>query len=356
MKIKNDCKYFKGDIPCLPHKSSGVHCEDCSSYKKIESRILIIKLGAAGDVIRTTPLVSKIKKLFPSAYLVWLTEFPELIPKIIDEALEYNNKNLIWLLNQKWDNVYNLDKEKGAVAIAERINAKSKFGFGMDEYGRCRPLNSFADHKFMTGIFDDISKRNEKSYLQEIFEICGFKFEGEKYVIERNNEKIIQIDHSRKIIGFNTGCGKRWSSRLWSNDYWTELALMVQNNGHNVLWLGGPDEHEQNILFKKKAGGYYFGCYPLMKFINVLHECDLIVTQVTMALHIAIALEKRIVLMNNIFNRYEFELYDLGEIIEPMDPCGCYFNPICIHNSMQQITPTIIYSAIERQLDAIGGE
>ena len=32
---------------------------DCTNYDKITKRILIIKLGAIGDVIRTTPLVEK---------------------------------------------------------------------------------------------------------------------------------------------------------------------------------------------------------------------------------------------------------------------------------------------------------
>ncbi|MEZ4890529.1 MAG: hypothetical protein R2779_08245 [Crocinitomicaceae bacterium] len=38
---------------------------------------------------------------------------------------------------------------------------------------------------------------------------------------------------------------------------------------------------------------------------------DLIVTQL-LAMHITIALQKKIVLMNNIFNPHEFELYGRG--------------------------------------------
>src|SRR5574343_73614 len=64
--IKTDCIFFKGDLPCAPHKKSGVHCPDCPSYQPIETRILIIKLGAIGDVIRTTPLLRKIKKEYPN--------------------------------------------------------------------------------------------------------------------------------------------------------------------------------------------------------------------------------------------------------------------------------------------------
>jgi len=354
MIINYDCRYYRGDRPCISHKKYGFHCEDCSFYEKIGSKILIIKLGAAGDVIRTTPLLTKIKEKFPSAYIAWLSDFVELIPKIVDEPLIYDEKNIMWLLNQEWDILYSLDKDRGAISVAEKIMADNKFGFGMDKYGRCRPFNDFAMHKLMTGIYDDISKENKKNYMQEIFELCNFVFNGGKYILDRGNETTFQINHTNKIVGLNTGCGKRWPSRLWPDDYWIKLALQIQKKGHDVLWLGGPDEHEKNQYFQDKAGGFYLGHYPLKSFISLVSHCDILVTQVTMALHIGIGLEKRIVLMNNVFNKFEFELYGLGEIIEPKEPCGCYFNPICIHDSMRQITPEIINSAVERQLELIG--
>ena len=77
----------------------------------------------------------------------------------------------------------------------------------------------------------------------------------------------------------------------------------------------------------------YYGYYPLNGFINIAKQCRIVVIHVTMTPHIAIGLEKRIVLMNNIFNKYVFELYGLGEIVEPLLPCGCYFNSVCDHKS-----------------------
>ncbi len=62
MKVKNDCRFFKGDVPCRPHKTKGVHCENCPDYDATEKNILVIKLAAIGDVIRTTPLLHRIEK------------------------------------------------------------------------------------------------------------------------------------------------------------------------------------------------------------------------------------------------------------------------------------------------------
>jgi hypothetical protein len=78
IQLKTDCRSFRGDIPCKPHKQSGVHCVDsdgqtCPYYDRVEEKILIIKLGAVGDVIRTTPLLYKLKEEYPRAKIFWLT-------------------------------------------------------------------------------------------------------------------------------------------------------------------------------------------------------------------------------------------------------------------------------------------
>ncbi len=116
-RVKIDCRFFKGDIPCLFHKKFGVKCKGCKYYDKVEEKILIIKLGAAGDVIRTTPILRKIKKDFPQCEIFWLTYFPKLIPSLVDNILDFNLKNVLWLQSQEFDYVFNLDKDKEACSL-----------------------------------------------------------------------------------------------------------------------------------------------------------------------------------------------------------------------------------------------
>ncbi len=61
-----------------------------------------------------------------------------------------------------------------------------------------------------------------------------------------------------------------------------------------------------------------------------------------MAMHIAVALKKKIILFNNIFNKNEFYLYGRGEIIEPEPKCECYYSWVCPHDSMKNIYPEIV--------------
>jgi len=71
--LKTDCKHFHGDRPCVPHKEKGMKCDDCTEYKPISFKILIVKLDAAGDVLRTTSILKPLKRKYPDSYITWCT-------------------------------------------------------------------------------------------------------------------------------------------------------------------------------------------------------------------------------------------------------------------------------------------
>src|SRR5436190_24375441 len=117
-----DCRHFRGDIPCAPNKREGVHCEGCPYYDPVRENILIIKLGAAGDVLRTTPILSPIKRDHPNARIFWLTQFPDLVPKsLVDRVMLWNSENLATLAALKFSRIINLDKDHHASALASQL-------------------------------------------------------------------------------------------------------------------------------------------------------------------------------------------------------------------------------------------
>ena len=121
--LNTDCRWFQGHIPCRPHKQFGVHCVDeqgrpCEHYDRLTSRILIIKLGAIGDVIRTTPLLRKLTAVYPHAQIWWLTYTPEVLPTAVDVALSYTPQALASLAAVPFDLLINLDKDREACALA----------------------------------------------------------------------------------------------------------------------------------------------------------------------------------------------------------------------------------------------
>jgi heptosyltransferase-2 len=354
--LKTDCRWFRGDVPCKPHKDAGVHCVDehghaCPQYDPRSSSILIIKLGAIGDVIRTTPLLHRIKAVHPNARIWWLTLSPEVVPPPADVVLPFNAQSITLLQATHFDILYNLDKDREACALAAMLSAPVKKGFTLVN-GKPAAADGDAAHKFMTGVFDDLSRDNTKSYCEELFELCGFAFAGERYILDAHAEDGFtwKLPVRKPIVGLNTGCGGRWVSRLWAEKNWVALAKQLKRAGYAPLLLGGAQEDAKNRRIARKSGALYIGHFPLPQFINLVDQCQLVVTAVTMAMHITIGLNKKIVLFNNVFNRNEFDLYGLGEILEPDFDCPCFYSPVCPNDCMQYLSVKRVFDACLRLL------
>ena len=391
--VKYDCSYFEGHIPCKPNKKFDVQCDNCSYYDNASSsvvkldtkesllkeiykicnftkeesiqeiakahtgqtKILFIKLGAIGDVIRTTPLLERYKKEYGNCHFSWITHSPQVLPQNeIDLIYIWNESSVSFLANQKFDIAINLDKDKEACMLLSLVNANKKFGFIWED-GHLNTATDKAEHKLITGIFDHISKKNTKNYLEEIFEICHFDFNGEEYLINLNKElsniwkkKFNKLAGEKIIIGLNTGCGLRWKTRLWPSEYWVALIKELEKRGYFCLLMGGPDEDEMNHYYQSQTTAVYLGTFSLEEFIAITDNTDIIVTPVSMMMHIALALKKQLMLFHNIFNVHEFELYGRGIIIEPTTGCDCYFGNSCKRKKrcMQDISVQDVLSNI----------
>ena len=327
MEVKTNCTHFNGYRPCKPHKLHGVHCEDCSYFEAVTSNILVIKLQAAGEVIRNTPLIGKLREAHPGTRLYWLTKFPEFVPEThVDKVLEFTPENLLLLQDIQFDALYSLDKDLEACAIANKVTAEIKKGF-TQKNGVIVPFDNDSRRKWLTGVFDDLMMQTTHHYIEEIFEICGFSFSEEEYVLPPYNRPELAIDDNKTVVALNTGAGSLWKPRLYSIDRWTELSKLLLNDGYEVILLGGPEEDDRNKLIAEASGAKYFGTFSYRDFIGVVDLADLVVSAVTLAFHIAVGLKKQVVLLNNIFNRAEFYLYGRGVILEPDLPClMCYKN------------------------------
>lgn len=335
-EVKYDCLFFRGHIPCKPNKVSGELCPNCTSYKKVSKKILIIKLGAMGDVIRTTPLLTKFNELYPDCHITWVTLTPDILPKgKIQQIYKWDETSVFVLQNAEFDIALNLDKEPEACMLLQKVKSKVKYGFSWGD-GHIQPATEKATHKLLTGFFDSLSIANTKSYLEEIFEICHFEFQGEQYLMDVNSEfdqkwseLISKEAKGKKIIGLNTGAGDRWPTRFWQTESWEELIQKLQKADYFPVVLGGPAEDARNQIYAKNTGCYYPGVHPLKEFIAIANQMDTIVSAVSMMMHIAMALKKPLVLFNNIFNKHEFEMFNRGVIVEPDSGCECFYGNSC---------------------------
>lgn len=352
--LRFDCMHYLGDKPCRPHVESGHRCT-CIHFQEVKRRGVIIKLGAAGDVLRSTPLLRALKPFATGTKILWVTHSPELMPPEACEAVRPTAATLARIEAGKWDFCWNLDKDPEACAIAAATKATKYRGYTLKD-GAPWPVDEAAWHKFATGIDDPYSRANEQSYVEEIFDIVGLPYQSEEYWLRspalNAQARAAELLPPGHAIGLNIGAGKRWPSRIWPTDYWVELIELLKTRGLAPVLLGGPEEVEMSNHLVAETGCAASGVQSLDVFYAMIAQCQCVVTAVTMAMHLAIGARTPLVLLNNIFNPYEFELYGRGEIIGPPTPCECYYSGVCRtgRKCINEIQPSTVLEAVLRSL------
>jgi heptosyltransferase-2 len=170
------------------------------------------------------------------------------------------------------------------------------------------------------------------------------------------------IDPDVPLVGLNTGAGGRWTSKQLPVDRTVALArLVAERLGRRVrfLVLGGESEVGRNrsILDGMGSAGLAqitvdAGCdNPLLPFGALVGLCDVLVTSDSLALHMAVALDVRVVAFFAPTSAAEIELYGLGEKVVSTAADYCSYSADADNSS---ITPERLRDAVIRQLDAIG--
>ncbi|MFH1768609.1 MAG: glycosyltransferase family 9 protein [Candidatus Omnitrophota bacterium] len=310
-----------------------------------KKKILVIKLASAGDVLRTTPLLSGIKKRYSDSHVTWLVgkSGKELLEgnKNIDRILVYNSKIKNELKTEDFDIVISLDKDIEAIQLATAIKANEKYGFGLDQDNRLVAFNKEAEYSVRLGLDDELKFfKNEKTYPELIFETVKLKFENNPYelVLDKGNIDFADSFFKRNglhdadiVIGVNTGSGRVFANKNLGKERIVEvIEILNEKLTARVLLLGGPLEEEINDYIEEKTGQGVInsGCDNSVKdFAALIGKCSLIITADTLAMHIAIALRVPTVVLFGPTCPQEIELYGRGvKIVTPKECAPCYRN------------------------------
>ena len=370
-EIAFDCKYFLGDRPCVWHKTSGVLCT-CDHYQKVEQRLLIIKLDAMGDVLRTTALLPALADAHPGVAITWITrrESRPLLERnpYITEVFEYGPDALLQLQTRIFDRVINLDAGKTSAALASMANARQKDGFVLDERGYVQATNPAARTWLEMGVFDDLKRQGARTYQEIMLEIIGCSGADHRYVFELTEEERTRgrahlerlgVDLSRLVIGLNIGAGQRWQLKQWREEGYLELVeRLAKKHAVQFVLLGGPEERgrHQRLMAGSKIPLIDAGCDNSVRhFAAIVAKCSLVVAGDTLAMHLALALRRRAVILFGPTSSAEIEMYGLGEKVVPQMDCLVCYKPTCdfVPNCMDLISTNMVEAAVERQLSAI---
>ena len=364
-----DCRHFPGDRPCGFHKTDGRVCGGCPNYAPVKERILIVKLDALGDVLRTTAILPHLAARHPDAVIVWLTR-SDAVPVLagnpyLHEVWSLSPVSLARFMLEDFTLVLGLDPAKDAAALTALARARAKRGFGLGSDGQVRPLHQAADLWFRMGASDHLKRANTETYQRHIARICGLPADRLRIVLRLSSEERrwaeaerirLGLGQRRPLIGVNLGGGGRWERKQWTRDHLSAFLRMAEVElGGRVLLFGGAPERELMAALAEEHPGYAAATETagdVRRLFGLLGLCEILVTGDTLALHAAVGLGVPAVALFGPTSAAEIDLQGNGVKVVPSLDCLCCYRTHCdrTQTCMDLIHPEQVVAATQELL------
>jgi ADP-heptose:LPS heptosyltransferase len=192
---------------------------------------LIVKIGATGDVVRTTPLLSRLK-----GQVTWLTASKN---SVLFEGLNCDLRCFSWeererVVDTRYDLAINLEDTLNVAEFLKTVKCREIFGAYVDADGSLRytensqrwfDLSLISAHGKLRA--DKLKFQNRQTYQELVFEGLGFRFAGETYLLPEPIETGLSGD-----VAIAADAGPIWPMKKWA--YYDELKPRLENHGLTV--------------------------------------------------------------------------------------------------------------------------
>lgn len=362
-ELRLDCRHYQGDRPCR----FKCRCR-CEHFEPMGTRVLVIKVGAIGDVVRTACVLPALKRVYDPVHITWISEVggAGILANhpMINRMVTFDAGGAAEVTQQHFDLVLSLDKKPASAALCNQTLADEKRGMGLSPWGTVYPVNPECRPYFELGLDDDLKfHHNTKSYPQLICEAVGLPYQREPYRLHCDDAATAKAEglfkswreHGKPVVGVNTGAGRVFANKTFEPAKWVEVCRRLLAEGSVVALLGGNDETSHNAWIIEQLGdGAHMASngYTEQEFVAMVDQCDVVITGDTLALHVAVARGVPLVTLFGPTCPQEIDLFDLGEkIISPVDCSPCYLHR-CDQapNCMDQISIDDVVGAVSRVL------
>jgi ADP-heptose:LPS heptosyltransferase len=193
--------------------------------------VLIVKLGATGDVVRTTPLLGRL-----DGQITWLTAAKN---TVLLERLTNNLRCFSWEGRQlvpdiRYDLIINLEDTLEVGLYLKTLQTTQLFGAYVDSANQLRCTDDskgWFDLSLISAYgreqADKLKLKNRRTYQELVFDGLGFRFNGEPYLLPAAIETGLSGD-----VAIAADAGPVWPMKKWA--YYNELKERLESEGLTV--------------------------------------------------------------------------------------------------------------------------
>lgn len=314
-------------------------------------KILIIKLGALGDVINTFPVVVTLKQNL-DAEIHWLVA-PLSYPLVhnhscVDRAIIFDKTKgrkamagaIKAMRETRYDIAIDLQRilKSGLLCMAAR--SKRKIGFNKE---RCKEFSRLFP-------FERIAKSNPQAHMLtqylEFAEHLGISCGTPRWKIPRSSGPLPALPHDFLVL--NIGATK--PANRWANDNFAVLAEEASKTfGLVPVLTGGPEDMENARKIKEKSRTDILdltGRTTIPELVEVLARARCVISCDTGPMHLACALGTKLIALFGPSNPDRTGPFK-GVVIQKPQACTpCNKKHCKIPLCMQAITPGDVMESI----------
>ena len=293
--------------------------------------ILVIKLGATGDVVRTTPLLRRL-----SGQITWLTAAKN---TVLLENLAENLRCFSWEQRQlvpdvRYDLIINLEDSLEVGLYLKTLQTTQLFGAYADSVNELRYTDDskrWFDLSLISSYgreqADNLKLENRRTYQELIFEGLGFRFDGEPYLLPEPIETGLSGD-----VAIAADAGEVWPMKKWA--YYDKLKRELEGRGLTV-----------NVLPKRPS---------LLEHLCDVKNHQCLVGGDSLPMHFALGTNMRCVTLFTCTSPWEIHDYGVQKkIVSPLLE-EFFYKRGYDHRATTAISVDEVLSAVMTQLEASG--
>jgi heptosyltransferase I len=274
-------------------------------------RILIIKLGAIGDVIHSLPVLSTLRVCYPDAMIGWAVEEaaapvlkgnPDLNELILLERKKLKGRSGIaylrqWLRairNRSFDVSLDLHNLFKTGIISQATRAPIRIGFRklregnfifMNRWAKPDPRYHHAVQKYLS-LLKPLGIQEAKWRIR--FPLTWESSDGDAVDVFLSKHELWR---DGTLVAVNPGAN--WPSKRWMPERYAIVAdELIKTFGIRVLILWGPGERvlAENMLHQMSEKAFIAPQTTLKQLMALIKQCKLLISGDTGPAHLAAAL------------------------------------------------------------------
>ena len=249
--------------------------------------ILIIKLGALGDVVMATGLVERILRHHAPRRCTLLTSpayaglFPGLELKTFDRSsLRSTLATVQWIRRQRFRRVYDLQSNDrtgvmcGLSGIPERVGNHPRFPYNL------HPESRYAGQCHI------------HARMLEVLEAAGISADKVAPCLhpsDQDREKVhawLQERDlaDRKLVIMHAGASARRPEKCWP--HFRELAVSLAQRGFLTVWTGGEEDRHTNASLARVTGVDASATFSFLQLVALTEHAQFAVTNDSGPMHL----------------------------------------------------------------------